>query len=445
MTRRSLILAFAWLALPLVTIAGMIFYAFQMLEKEPEIAHVLAPLVILTCVYAVALAVLAQRLTARVETLLGEKKTTRRVEKDMVTRYEDLQNQIDLLSAMRNVSHVVNDAVEFKTILEEVTRILSDLTGANEITIFLLREHSRKLQPAVHRRGDVALFDDDIKRLRLDKRHVYQALQHRTVLRYKRANHVNFTIPLIADHESLGVLMATVPVSGEVEEVAGSMERCEAMLVSLAKHMSLAIKTPILYNRAVVDGLTGLYTKRHFQHQMANCFNASKRLDKPLALVMIDIDDFKRINDTHGHLSGDIVLMEIAAAVSGTIRQYDSAYRYGGEELAVLLPESGLEDALLVAERIRVKIAEQMIGVEGEKSVQATASLGVAAFGPELSDMKDLIASADAALYFAKKNGKNRTAFASGGECRSVTPEQLAVKPDAPPARAAVKRTGKSK
>lgn len=426
---RSVLLAFVWLGLPLITIGVMTYYVFLFLQAAPEIAHILAPFVILTCLYAVFLAVVAQRLLARVGALLGEKKTTRRVEKDLVTRYEDLQDQIELLSAMRNLSHVVNDAVEFRSILEEVTRIVSDVTGANEITIFLVAEHSLKLQPAVHRRGDVVVFDEDIKRLRIDRRHVYQALQHRMILRDKGPNQVNFAIPLIADQESLGVLQAMVPLTGETEEIADRIEKSEAMLVALAKHISLAIKTPILYNRAVVDGLTGLYTKRHFQHQLANYFNASKRLDKPLSLIMIDIDFFKKINDRYGHLTGDRTLAAISLTISKTIRQYDSAYRYGGEELSVLLPESDMNDAVLVAERIRRKIAEEEFTTEDDKKIRVTVSLGVAAFRPELAEMKQLIAEADTALYFAKQSGRNQVICLKDGECSKIaeTPEAASV------------------
>lgn len=420
MNWRSVLKACAWLVLPLITIAVTIYFVFIYLETASNVAHLLAPLVILTCLYAITLTVAIQRLMARISSLLGEKKSNRRVEKDLVTRYEDLQNQIELLSAMRNVSHVVNDAVEFRTILEEVTRIVTDLTGASEITVFLVTERSLKLQPAVHRQGEVVVFDEDIKRLRIDRRHVYQALQHRTVLRNKGDNHVNFVVPLIADQEALGVIQAVIPISGEVDEVAGGIERSEATLVALAKHISLAIKTPILYNRAVIDGLTGLYTKRHFQHQLATNFNASKRLDKPLALIMLDIDHFKKINDKHGHLTGDRVLTSIALTISKTIRQYDSAYRYGGEELAIILPESGMDDALLVAERIRRKISEEEFHAEDGKKLSVTVSLGVSAFRPEFTDMKELIAEADASLYFAKQNGRNQVAVCRDGEYASL-------------------------
>ena len=263
------------------------------------------------------------------------------MERDLVTKYEDLQNQIELLSAMRNVSHVVNDAVEFHSILEEVMRIVADLTGALEITIYLVDEDTSKLLPAAHRSGETVVFDDDIKRLRIDKRNVYQAIQHQTIFRDRHGHHIRFTIPLTADQESLGVLSTVLPLTGEVDEIAADMERCEAILVSLAKHISLAIKTPLLYNRAVVDSLTKLYTKRHFHLQLTNYFYVSRRLEKEMSLIMMDIDNFKKINDTYGHLTGDKILAEIGDRISKTIRQYDSAYRYGGEEIAILLAGVG--------------------------------------------------------------------------------------------------------
>jgi diguanylate cyclase (GGDEF)-like protein len=137
---------------------------------------------------------------------------------------------------------------------------------------------------------------------------------------------------------------------------------------------------------------------------------------------MIDIDFFKKINDRHGHLTGDRVLAAIAVTISKTIRQYDSAYRYGGEELGVLLPESGIDDALLVAERIRRKIAgEEFVSDDGKK-LNVTVSLGVAAFRPGLTDMKELIAEADAALYYAKQNGRNQVACLKDNEYRRITP-----------------------
>ena len=135
-----------------------------------------------------------------------------------------------------------------------------------------------------------------------------------------------------------------------------------------------------------------------------------------MALIMMDIDDFKPVNDNYGHLTGDKILSEIATLILNTIRQYDSAYRYGGEELSLLLPESELTDALLVAERVRTKIEKhEFIGLDNQK-LRVTASLGVADFQPDLADPKTMIARADAALYFAKQHGKNRTCYFSQGE-----------------------------
>ncbi len=416
MTLKTLGAAFLWVVLPLSTIAVGVYFALATIDTSPDIVFVLIPLAVLTCIYCVSLVIGANRLRERIGLLLGEKKSIRRVERDFVAKYENLQNQIELLTAMRNVTHIVNDAVEFHSILDEVMRIVADLTGALDITIFLLGEDSNKLLPAAHRTGDVIVFDDDIKRLRIDKRNVYQAHQHQTIFRYRQGNHIRFTIPLIADQESLGVMSALLPLSGDVDEIAVFMERSEAMLVSLAKHISLAIKTPLLYNRAVIDSLTHLFTKRHFHLQLANYFNISRRLEKPLALIMIDIDDFKKINDTYGHLTGDKILAEISARISKTIRQYDSAYRYGGEEISILMPESGMSDALLVAERIRTNVNKRVFtGADNEK-MTVTISLGVADFQPDLAEPKTLIARADAAMYFSKQNGKNLTCYFSQGE-----------------------------
>jgi len=422
-TARSLANTFLWVGLPLCTVATGAYFALAAIDTSPDIVFALIPLAILTCIYCVGLVIVVNRLRERVGLLVGEKKSSRRVERDLVTKYEDLQNQIELLSAMRNVTHIVNDAVEFRTILEEVMRIVADLTGALEITIFLLAEDSRKLLPAAHRTGEVVFFDDDIKRLRIDKRNVYQAIQHQKIFRYRHGNYIGFTIPLTADQEALGVLSTTLPLSGDIEEITTYMERCEAVLVSLAKHISLAIKTPLLYTRAVIDSLTRLYTKRHFQLQLSNYFNASRRLEKRMSMIMLDIDDFKPINDKCGHLTGDKILSEIAALIQKTIRQYDSAYRYGGEEISILMPESGMDDALLVAERVRTKIESQkFIGHDNQK-LRVTVSLGVADFQPDLADPKTLIARADAALYFAKQHGKNRTSFFSSGEICLVEPK----------------------
>ena len=131
----------------------------------------------------------------------------------------------------------------------------------------------------------------------------------------------------------------------------------------------------------------------------------SLRYNRPIACIMLDVDHFKNVNDIHGHQAGDEILSEFGAAFSRSLRDTDTAYRYGGEEFCVLLRETDGEAALVVAERLRIEIANRFAGNGG--SAMVTASLGVAAIPRNAIDAKTLIAAADRALYAAKAAGRN--------------------------------------
>ena len=136
-------------------------------------------------------------------------------------------------------------------------------------------------------------------------------------------------------------------------------------------------------------------------------YERAQRFGQPVSLILLDIDDFKQINDSRGHLAGDAVLHSVAATLSEVIREIDLAARYGGEEFAVLLPQTGPDGAANLAERLRSEIAARSIRFGTEEITGVTASFGVAA-GPHEQTQIDLIASADAALYQAKREGKDR-------------------------------------
>jgi len=183
----------------------------------------------------------------------------------------------------------------------------------------------------------------------------------------------------------------------------------------LAGQASVSIENIDLHERvqrqAVTDELTGLYNHRRFHEAISTEVERAKRFRQDLGLVMLDIDDFKQVNDRFGHQQGDIVLREVARIVQGFSREIDAPARYGGEELALLLPGTDLEGAYLLAERVRQGIEGLGLTVSGlPDEVQVTASLGVAAIssGHEL-EPRELIAAADAALYEAKRSGKNKT------------------------------------
>ncbi|MNY04257.1 Response regulator PleD [compost metagenome] len=161
--------------------------------------------------------------------------------------------------------------------------------------------------------------------------------------------------------------------------------------------------------KAVTDGLTGLTTHLHFQEQLAKRFFEARRFTQPLSLMFIDIDHFKRINDTYGHPTGDEVLRAVARTVQGTARACDTVARYGGEELAVILPQTELEGAAILAERLREAILElEVQETSGPRTVRLSASIGVAELQDEDLTPGDLLERADRAVYAAKRQGRNQ-------------------------------------
>lgn len=184
----------------------------------------------------------------------------------------------------------------------------------------------------------------------------------------------------------------------------------QRILASLALQVGGALQNAHLYTMAMVDGLTGLFVRRYFDARVDEEIERARRFGQPFSIVMMDIDDFKRLNDTHGHLVGDRVLREVAAVVRREMRGVDTAARYGGEELVIILPRTELVAALAVAERIRGALAAHRIAVGPEGPVlTVAASFGIAAY-PEsgLGAAEDVVRRADRALYRAKRTGKNR-------------------------------------
>ncbi len=165
--------------------------------------------------------------------------------------------------------------------------------------------------------------------------------------------------------------------------------------------------------QAVTDDLTGLSNRRAFDETITTEVERSRRFDQPVSLVMVDIDDFKTVNDRHGHLLGDEVLRRVADVLRASGREIDEPARYGGEELAMVLPGTDLEGAYNLAERIREGIADLRIPLPDGEVLQVTASLGAAVRPGSADDVTGLVRAADQALYEAKRSGKNRTVRAA--------------------------------
>jgi diguanylate cyclase (GGDEF)-like protein len=166
-----------------------------------------------------------------------------------------------------------------------------------------------------------------------------------------------------------------------------------------------------IQRQAVTDELTGLFNHRRFQEVMTAEVERTRRFGQELGLIMLDLDNFKRVNDTYGHLQGDVVLRQVARVLRESAREIDEPARYGGEEMAVALPQTGLQGAYDFAERVRRRIEGLQIDLlDGDGTLRVTASFGAASLPHSAKIDKDaLVAAADAALYRAKRSGKNRT------------------------------------
>jgi diguanylate cyclase (GGDEF)-like protein len=174
---------------------------------------------------------------------------------------------------------------------------------------------------------------------------------------------------------------------------------------------SLAV--PALEQETRLDPKTGLFNAAHFSAELTQELERSRRFDRPLAIVMADLDLLRDVNNTYGHVAGDVVLAGIAEILQEEVRSYDLAARFGGEEFALLLPETTLAEAIEIAERIRSKLAHTRFTVPGHKrAIKATVSCGVAGCPAHDDDATTLIQVADAALYEAKARGRNRVSVA---------------------------------
>lgn len=213
---------------------------------------------------------------------------------------------------------------------------------------------------------------------------------------------VRLEVPLAAGGETLGRLVLVGP---------GFEDEQRKTAISLATHAAVALENAKLHRiverQALVDGLTGVANRRQCEEALHGEVARAERLGTPLSLVLADLDDFKQVNDVHGHAAGDEVLRTFASVLRATVRESDLAGRWGGEEFMLLLPGADGDGAALLAERVRVGLAGRPLTDADGRSYTVTCSFGVAQHRPG-SDADALFAAADRALYRAKGAGKDR-------------------------------------
>lgn len=337
---------------------------------------------------------------------------------------------------MERVIHLLDKNLFESTVAAEIQDLVNNLDQL-EATVLGVLEILRKVVDfhvgAIHLGGDeehglCLLVNKPVDRRFLD------LLAGQLVRETPAGEHGAAPEPQIVDRQKLlelpgphpelpgSVLIARLTTKGRpsgsvaiaAAEAGAYPERVERTFEMIARQANIVVDYARLYEStkrlSITDGLTKLFNHRYFQDALKREFTRSDRHRNPLSLALLDIDHFKRFNDTYGHQQGDVVLQELARTLRGQVRSLDVVARYGGEEFAVIMPDAQPEVALRVAERLRAAVETHPVpGPSGP--LRVTISLGVAsAPHAELATPAALIAAADRALYRAKELGRNRVA-----------------------------------
>lgn len=230
-----------------------------------------------------------------------------------------------------------------------------------------------------------------------------------TIKKKEKGNHI-VAVPLICGERILGVLEG-MRLTGSFKK--SEVELLDALSLPLASALANAVRIAEAERLSQTDDLTKLHNARYMRQFLLNEIRRARRYGSRVAALFLDLDDFKKVNDRHGHLVGSHVLMEVAAVILLSVRDTDAVARYGGDEFVIVLPDTDIELAGVVAERIRAKISKYEFTGGRRLQLSLTASFGVATFPYHASSPQQLIACADTAMYEAKAANKNCVRFAA--------------------------------
>lgn len=266
----------------------------------------------------------------------------------------------------------------------------------------IIAKLTRRLQTSLDTRVIVETFVEELSRIIPFQQFVFEDEEHRKFISGDKAGVHSCQFNLIVDHDSLGAMTLSRKDRFSEEEMA-IVERLAGTLVFPLKNAKLYYEA---LQSALRDELTGLGNKRALQSDLHRETERAVRNHSALSVILLDLDFFKRINDTHGHPAGDHVLKSIARTLKTVARQGDLGFRYGGEEFLLILDNANANQAKQISERIRRAIELQTIYF-GDRSIPVTASMGCATFKPGEAQ-EQLIERADKALYRAKAEGRNQ-------------------------------------
>ncbi|MHB1361893.1 MAG: sensor domain-containing diguanylate cyclase [Thermoleophilia bacterium] len=346
------------------------------------------------------------------------------IESQISSQSQELAERNSELKALYEISQAITGVHDTQELISRVLDSVSELRylfkARPEAGIFLIEGDRMKLAGHIGSHSDLFLSLHENMRVgdclcgqaaqtgeiiiskssRTDPRHHFRSSDDE--------EHGHLIVPLGSDGEILGVLYLYLP-AGAVE----ISERRLKLLKSISSRIAAAIENVKLHEKtrelSLHDPLTNLANRRLMAAELEKTMARSKRSGNPFSLIMLDLDHFKQYNDHFGHASGDILLVQLSGLIRDEIRSIDLAVRYGGEEFLIILPDTGMAEALEVAERIRARTSVTAFACsESMTTTGITVSLGVSTWDKGISSEEILIARADTALYRAKANGRNR-------------------------------------
>ena len=227
--------------------------------------------------------------------------------------------------------------------------------------------------------------------------------------------YVSICMPLFGQNELLGminIIFTSTLQKMLVTEKEDALKNWKRVATTATDHLAMALANMKLKDKlqalSVRDDLTGLFNRRYMEETLQREFIQSQRSKRPIGIVILDVDFFKQFNDTYGHKAGDIVLVELAALLTNTIRKGDVVCRYGGEEFLIILPGISASTTIERAETVRARVERELRIIYNDDWLPITISLGAAAFPDHGRTPEDVLKAADDALYKAKEDGRNR-------------------------------------
>lgn len=327
------------------------------------------------------------------------------------------ESREELQRALTRFGETLRSTHDLEQLLNVIVETSMDHLRAKRGLLMLLTPNRDRLVVRVHRGLESVDFE-----LKVGEGLAGHVVEHGAPLRFPNGEGMEpaeqepsfrtaLMAPIFAEEISIGVLCLF-----DKDDEADFSEVDMATLLSLADQAGVAVENVFLHERArtlsVVDTVVGTWNRRYFHQRLEQELERHARFERPFSLLLVDIDDFKIVNDTYGHQRGDAVLIELVARVKQVIREIDVFARFGGEEFVLLLPETDADGGMRTAERMLQTVSSKPF--EGKPTLDITVSIGVAAYPGHGSNQETLVKAADFAMYKAKREGKNRALLYDG-------------------------------